>query len=267
MDRIDRNRAVYSSGHLAHRFDSLGAWLDSGEWASVQSVLPFVRNQPLLDIGIGAGRTVGLLKLVSEDYLGIDYSPALLERARAHYPDEKLILADARDLSDLPASHYRLVMFSFNGIDSLDHDDRMKVMAQVSRVMHPDGYFVYSTLNKEGGLFDEPPWHAEIAPLSTLPERFLRSAARVVLRNADFRRKWRQWWSLRHETRNHGDWGEGRLNGPGSGLVVHWTTPGATIAELAQAGMEPVAMFGLDGRSFDGPSKEPYFYVVARLRG
>jgi hypothetical protein len=40
-------------------------------------------SQPLLDIGIGARRTIPVMMHISSDYIGIDYTASLLEQSRA----------------------------------------------------------------------------------------------------------------------------------------------------------------------------------------
>ena len=41
-----------------------------------------VRGQPILDLGVGGGRTVPLLRAVSSDYVAVDYTPAMGEACR-----------------------------------------------------------------------------------------------------------------------------------------------------------------------------------------
>src|SRR5688572_4908867 len=53
------------------------------EQQAIDSVADEVRGQPILDIGVGAGRTVGALTQVSSDYLGIDYSAEMVAACRA----------------------------------------------------------------------------------------------------------------------------------------------------------------------------------------
>jgi len=263
----ERNRDQYASGQLARAFESRGRWLDLGEQAAVTLVAASSRGRPILDIGVGAGRTTSLLRLLSDDYVGVDYSHALIERARLAHPGVDLRWADARDLSELSDRQFALVMFSFNGLDSVEHDDRAVVQRQVRDVLAAGGHFVYSTLNRRGPYFNELPWHYERDPSESGRLRWwVRLIASIVIGRGDVRRRWSTWWRFRPAVRDHGDWGIAPLFGPGSGLLVHWTTPGATVRELQQAGLEPVAFFDGDGRPLapDEDTTSGWFHVVAR---
>ena len=98
----------------------------------------------LLDIGIGTGRTTGHLSRRSAGYIGVDYSPEMIERARLRFPEETLRVMDARDLSVFSEGRFDIVVFSYNGIDYVDHQDRLKILGQIHRVLRPGGIFVFS---------------------------------------------------------------------------------------------------------------------------
>ena len=106
------------------------------------------------------GRTTSLLRLVSSDYVGIDYTPELVELCRRRHPDADIRLGDARDLSDIADGSQGLVVFSNNGIDAVDHDGRERVLSEAHRVLGAGGVLCYSTLNKDGPLFGAHPGNA-----------------------------------------------------------------------------------------------------------
>ena len=262
-----RNQELYA-GRLSKSYSSLGGWRTESEWAAVRSIIDEVRGQSILDIGIGAGRTAGLLTLLSARYVAVDYSPALVERARAAYPNLDIRVGDATELPpDLPGVPFRLVMFSFNGIDSISHESRTRVMHRVHHVLEPGGWFVYSTLNRGGPYFNEKPWQVTPDLSRRSSERLARWVARIVFRPESYWRRWSGWWRLRSSLDDHGDWAMGPLSGPGSGLVVHWSTPAATQRELADAGLELVAAFEENGTPIEPPhasTSTTSFHVVAR---
>ncbi|MCU1491538.1 MAG: Methylase [Acidimicrobiaceae bacterium] len=261
------NRRLYA-GRMSKQYSSKGSWLDDGEHAAVMSVASEVRGGSILDIGVGAGRTAGLLPMLSDKYVAVDYSEALAELARAAYPNLDIRFGDATDLPpDLPGNPFRLVVFSYNGIDTLGHVGRTQVLGQVAKVLEPGGWFVYSTLNRAGPYFDEKPWQRSPDTTRSTPERFARWLAHLGLHPDDYWRRWSSWWRLRNSLEDHGEWAVGPLGGPGSGLVVHWTTPTATRQELATAGLELIAAFEEDGtpiHPLDGQTSAPVFHVVAR---
>ena len=101
----------------------------------------------MLDLGIGTGRTGRTFAPLVRRYVGLDYSPRMLERARQRLGDlegVELVLGDARDLSPIDGS-FDFVLFSFNGIDAVGHEDRLRILSEVHRVLKPDGRFLFST--------------------------------------------------------------------------------------------------------------------------
>ncbi len=72
LDRVNQN--AWNSGDAKRRFINASGWTDPGEQAAVEWVQRECRDQPILDIGVGAGRTVPLLRAVSHDYIGVDYT-------------------------------------------------------------------------------------------------------------------------------------------------------------------------------------------------
>jgi ubiquinone/menaquinone biosynthesis C-methylase UbiE len=102
----------------------------------------------ILDLGVGAGRTTPFLLEISRDYVGIDFSPAMVEACRTRYPTVEFAVGDARDLSRFPDASFDFVMFSHNGIDCIDHPGRLQVLAEIRRVLSSGGVFVFSTLNR-----------------------------------------------------------------------------------------------------------------------
>lgn len=139
-------RTMRSSEAVAAYTRSEG--LSPAEHAALGKVADAARGKRILDIGFGGGRTVQPLLAISTDYLGIDYCEDMVEAARRKFPGVDLELADARDLSQLPSDSIALAVFSCNGIGMVNHEDRLAILAQVHRVLRPDGAFVFSTHNQ-----------------------------------------------------------------------------------------------------------------------
>lgn len=110
-----------------------------------------VRGKRILDIGVGTGRTTKALRELGRSYIGIDYSPQMLRRARERNPEADYRCADARDLSEFADSSFDLVWFSFNGIDYVAHEDRLRILAEIYRVTKNGGYFCFSAHNRDFG--------------------------------------------------------------------------------------------------------------------
>ena len=68
------------------------------ERAALDHVANEMRGGSVLDLGVGAGRTVKALLEVSPDYLGIDYSQEMISACEARFPGIRFEHADARRL-------------------------------------------------------------------------------------------------------------------------------------------------------------------------
>lgn len=118
------------------------------EAAILRRIEPEIRGQPILDIGVGGGRTTPHLVAVSARYVGIDYSSRMIAACRRRCPGVRFETCDARDLALFEDSEFEMVFFSFNGIDSVDHDDRQRVLKEIRRVLRADCAFVFSSHNR-----------------------------------------------------------------------------------------------------------------------
>ncbi len=114
----------------------------------------------MLDIVFGGGRTtLHFAKLVKE-YVGIDYSEEMLAVCRKRFADHpseiSFKVCDARNLDIFKDNSFDLILFSFNGIDYVNHAERIKIMAEIRRILKPNGYFCFSTHNLQSihKLFD-----------------------------------------------------------------------------------------------------------------
>jgi len=77
------NRTTWSNVAMEYAIEG---WAEPGELAATVFVADRVRGCPILDLGVGGGRTVSLLRLLSSDYLAIDYTPELVEVCRHGTP-------------------------------------------------------------------------------------------------------------------------------------------------------------------------------------
>jgi SAM-dependent methyltransferase len=152
LDEI--NRRAWRVGDTLRHYRTLEGWTDPGERAAVAWVAEEAQGQPILDIGVGAGRTLPLLTAISRDYVAVDYTPAMVDACRAKHPAARVMHMDARDLSAFADNSFFLVVFSFNGLDAVDHTDRIRVLAEVHRVLRPGGLFLHSTHNRAGPSYD-----------------------------------------------------------------------------------------------------------------
>ncbi len=143
IDQINKKTMYDAVEHYSGR-DQLTA-----SEKSALSYIPDMENKPILDIGVGGGRTVKPLLKLSKNYTGLDYVNEMVLACRSQYPGITFEQADARDLSVFADNSFHLIVFSMNGISMVDHDGRMKILREMHRLLSPGGYFLFSTYNQD----------------------------------------------------------------------------------------------------------------------
>ncbi len=107
----------------------------------------------MLDIGVGGGRTTQYFAALAEVYVGLDFSPRMVERClqkfASRWPHASVSFqhGDATDLREHEDGSYDLVLFSFNGVDNLPLEERQKALQEMKRVCKPGGWVVFSSHN------------------------------------------------------------------------------------------------------------------------
>lgn len=148
-----------------------------------------VRGKPILDLGVGAGRTVEPLNVISTDYIGIDYVEEMVAACRTRYPDVRFKHADARSLTEFRDKSFALIVFGCNGISMVDHAGRLAILKEVYRLLTPGGFFIFSTYNRNNPryktFFQFPAFSFTNNPAKLavrLARFFLHAAARAINR-------------------------------------------------------------------------------------
>ena len=247
-------------------------WSDPGEVGAFTWAADQARGRPVLDLGVGGGRTTSLLRLVSSVYVGIDYTPELVDLCRRRHPDVDVRLGDARDLVGIGDGSQGLVVFSQNGIDAVDHEGRGEVLAEAHRVLEPGGILCYSTLNKDGPLFGA---HPGAAPETTwtigslLPKPAGDSRGQDGGDGDGWIRATRNWRRRRGQLRDEGEWGLAPFAAHEFALVTHFITLGGAKDELERHGFGLEAAWACDAPEPLGPDEGTtalYMHLVARKR-
>lgn len=168
---FEHNRQVYMAPEIVQHYSQLRQ-LQPAEQTILKLLHDEWSSMKMLDIGIGGGRTTQYFSGVVQEYVGIDYSQAMIAACQKRFQSSSrapvLEVGDARDLSQFPDHSFDFILFSFNGIDVLSHSDRLQVFQEVSRVSKPGGYFCFSSHNLQG-LERELNWQKQISlnPLKT----------------------------------------------------------------------------------------------------
>jgi SAM-dependent methyltransferase len=256
---MDRNQEVFDG--VADSYTQLE--LMAGERAVMRRLRDRLSGLEMLDLGVGAGRTGYTFAALVERYVGVDYSPRMIERARALLGDEpgvELLVGDARDLSPVPGS-FDFALFSYNGIDAVDHEDRMRILGQVRGKLKPGGLFFFSS-HSLGAL-----------PLSMRRRRGRRRSRRMPLQVAEFGLDLRYGRRVRRSNRlldldaaRQQGWAIIRDPAHGFQLDVYYIEPTAQLAQLREAGLEPVAVIDESGHEVDPaePRRDAWLNYLCR---
>jgi len=113
-----------------------------------------VKNKPILDIGVGGGRTTAALLNISSDYVGVDYMQEMIDACRTRFPGIRFEHADARSMPQFPEKSFKLIVFACNGVSMVDHHGRLAILSEVRRLLAPGGVFVFSTYNKNSAEYE-----------------------------------------------------------------------------------------------------------------
>ncbi len=106
-----------------------------------------LQKMRMLDVGAGAGRTTRFFAKKTKTYLGIDFSPIMIEACKKEFPSFNFQVADARSLPQYETGQFDFVLFSYNGIDCMNFEDRKTVLNEMHRITNRDGFFCFSAHN------------------------------------------------------------------------------------------------------------------------
>ena len=84
--------------------------------------------------------------------MGIDYSGRMVAAARKRpilqqFKHAQFKEMDVRFMQALPDNYYDFILFSYNGLDYVSHEDRKIAIEEIKRVGKPGSIFVFSSHN------------------------------------------------------------------------------------------------------------------------
>jgi SAM-dependent methyltransferase len=258
------NQATWKTKAARRDLDYNDRYTDPGEHAALAYVAELLHRRPVLDLGVGTGRTVPLLTPLTDDYRAIDYIPLMVDICRRRYPHARVDVGDARELADCPSGHFGLVQFSYNGIDAVTATDRPLVFRAVRRVLAPGGLFLFSTLNLDGPGYRDRPWRFE--PNTSNPLKFgVRLARKLRWAPVDLV----NWLRLQHHIQRGPGYAVAPLSAHHWRIVAHFTTLKRQLDELEREGFarDTVAFDSKEGARVapvDDTSRFDWFHVVSR---
>jgi SAM-dependent methyltransferase len=260
-DRDAVNRAIMGSRRIVRGY-SRTSGLEPPEQVALAQVSDEVRGRPILDLGVGGGRTVAPLRELSQDYLGVDYSEAMVAACRRLYPSVRFEHGDARDLRMLKDGSIFLALFSCNGLGMVGHHDRLRILKEVRRVLMPGGIFLFSTHNvgssEAHARFRLPAAELALNP-ARLAVRLLRFGRSTVTRVYNRRRF--------AKLVEHGA-GYSIINAEchDYGTMLYYVDLAEQRRQLREAGFaDDVAMWDLAGKPCDDRAKDDSIMVLTRV--
>lgn len=144
------NKSAFQDPGVVKYYGSDSA-LQPPEQRILEMLRPQLAEMSMLDIGVGTGRTTRFFAPLVKTYVGVDYAPAMVDECRARFDAEngsiQFSTADVRDLSEFADHSFDLVMFSYNGLDYIAHEERLVALREMARVARRGGIFVFSTHN------------------------------------------------------------------------------------------------------------------------
>jgi ubiquinone/menaquinone biosynthesis C-methylase UbiE len=219
----------------------------------------------MLDLGVGTGRTGHTFAPLVHRYVGLDYSPRMLERAGkliGERENVELVLGDARDLSGLGKT-FDFVLFSFNGIDAVAHEDRLKILGEVRRVLRPDGYFLFSahslgalpldTRKARSPRFRRFPPYEAYARLTDIPYG---KRVRKINRSLDLDTARSRGWTTVKRGHNFQ-------------IDDYYVDPVYQVEQLSKVGLKVSVVYNVDGEEVELPyvGRDPWLDYLCRPSG
>jgi len=239
-----RNKRGWESRRIARRYARQDA-LHVPEKAILDFLKKSFKDCRLLDIGVGGGRTVPHLLDISSDYIGIDYSLAMIEQCRLKFPNVRFDVADMRRPLDFPSERFDLVFFSFNGLDNLVQGDRLNALREFRRVLSSGGIFVFSAHNLGYAPHIPKPW--AFARLHPEPLTFL-SPLKVLKRLPGWLLAMIRWYRNRKYVIHGPDYDVLNDGSEKYRLLQYYISIPAQIAQLKECGFSTVRPYGFEGR-------------------
>lgn len=194
--------------------------------------------------------------------MGLDYSERMVELTRRRVGEDdrvSFLTGDARDLSRFRATPFDLVGFSFNGIDSVGHDDRSIVLAEIASVLVPVGWLLFSGHSIDALPLASPLPRPELRDPLRTAFRFARQlpdAATIRRTNAelDLEVARRQGWVVIPDTAYV------------AGMDMHYISATSQVPQLKALGFEVCEVSDRAGRPVDPrrPGRDAWPHYLCR---
>jgi len=267
MFASEGNQTIFESSDEVKRFTNMQyhmEYLRAPEVTVLNELREKLLDMKMLDIGVGAGRTTGHFACLAKEYVGIDYSPSMIaatQKRFQNYPIKiSLLTMDARNMTFFPDGYFDFVLFSWCGIDYVSHEDRLKILSEIRRLLRKGGFFFFSTHNlnyfkrvcsvRLSGRFGDILWRLSFL----LTNRLLNKEAWMILRDSS---KNPQYLIINEPEPPHYT------------LKAYMITPVEQFKQLNAAGFARIRAYSkADGTEMKNPSNDitNYLYILSQAR-
>ena len=256
----DENRMAFNTEKLVEAYGA--EWnLQKPERAILESLRDRLADMRMLDIGVGRGRTTAHFGPLVKEYTGIDYAPKMIEACRQQFRYAKVPfrfeVGDARDLHVFGDGVFDFILFSFNGLDAMTHEDRLASFREVQRVGRRGGYFSFSSHNLD----------APMKPFSLRQDRAFSGIPLWVLRRIIFILRNREALG-RIQAEDHIIFHD---TADGSRFLYYYIRPEAQVKQLRELGFHDIQLFSregeeiLEGSGTRSPLPDAWIYYLCSM--
>ncbi len=145
-----KNKQTYETSRIVDYYSQLNQ-LQPAEAAILKLFASDWHKMKMLDLGVGGGRTTSHFAPLVQEYIGVDYSLPMIKachkKFKVDFPNVFFQVADARKLVQFADNTFDFILFSFNGLDYVDHSDRLKILYEINRVAKTGSFFFFSSHN------------------------------------------------------------------------------------------------------------------------
>jgi len=252
--QASQNLAIYELDEVVDEYADPPASLHVGERIVLDSISEEIKNVRILDIGVGGGRTTPNLIEFSTDYIGIDYSAAMIAECKKRYPGITFLQCDARNMASSLDSAFGFIIFSFNGLDCVSHRGRQQILEQIFDLLEPGGLFFFSSHNLN--VVPEKPWNQNLYSWNKSFSTSLLNVYRIVTNSLNYFRNI----PSQSKEKNHAVWVD---IGHEFRALHYYIEPKEQIRVLQSTGFQGVQTFGPGGKS--QPPSEPSLKKAAHV--
>ena len=253
LDEINRRWYGKSQAVVAFSADDL---LEPPLALTLMKYHDHIAGLPVLDVGVGAGRTTLYLSRLTSEYVGIDYSEAMVGHCRARYPGVQFEQCDMQNLSMFGNASFRFALISFAALDAIGHGPRLRTLRELARVLEPGGILAFSAHNRRCA-------RARGGPSLARSRNPLTQAAHVVR----WIRRARNHSRMRPLEYDGADYALVNDSAHDYALLHYYIGKDAQRRQLEATGFRLIEMYDSDGNTLDERSDDrgsPWIWYVAR---